>query len=218
MELIFMYFFLVLSLFIFWCINEKVGIQLGIVLALLAWIVLIYSHFKELVPVNIDLKWIIIAVIFCGYFFLRNKIDALISRGGFRAYTITTAAVSFIMILYRPGWEFVIPGGCLLGLGIGYCLNKRYVGFASAAYLQREGSKKYLTMAARFLLGIAVLAVIVIRVNIVIHQLSESQNAALYCFLCYAVTCLWISIAAPWVFTKLHLAGTVQVPAEPWKP
>jgi len=205
MELIFL--FMLLPFFIYWCVNEKMGLQISITVLLCIWTVILYRNFKEKIPFNIDLTWIIVAVIFCFYFFLGKKIDALLSKGGTRAYIITASAVSFIMILYRPSFEYVLPGGIMLGLSIGYCLNKRYIDFKSSNVLDRKGIKKWLTLLFRFLLGTAVLAVIIYRINVIINQISNSQYILIYSFLCYAVISLWVFIAAPWVFIKLHLAG-----------
>ncbi|MCL2196217.1 MAG: hypothetical protein FWB77_01235 [Treponema sp.] len=207
MELKILYFMMVLSYLIYWCVNEKTGLQLGIVNLISIWVISVYMQLEINLPYNIG--WIIFAVIFCGYLLLRNKIETLLSLGGFRAYVLTTAVISFLLILYRPNYEFVIPGGFLLGLGAGYCLNKRFIGFKSADVLQRKGAAKYLTLLARFIIGIAILVFIEYRVVRIIETVAERQNIMLYCFLCYGVISLWVSIAAPWIFIKLRLAGAV---------
>jgi hypothetical protein len=203
----FIYLFLLLPFFIYWCINEKAGLQLGIAVILCIWAVLLYRQFKEKIPFNIDFTLIIIALIFCVYIFLGKKIDVLLSKGGLRAYMITAAVVSFFMILYHPSVEFVLPGGILLGLSIGYCLNKRYIGFKSSDVLDRKGIKKWLTLLARFIVGTAVLALILYRINQIMPQIPNSQYILIYGFLCYAIISLWVSAAAPWLFIILHLAG-----------
>jgi len=209
------YLFLLLPFFIYWCISEKVGLQLGIVAILCIWTVLLYWHFKEKISLDIDFTWIIIAVIFCVCLFLGKKLNKLLSKGGLRAYIITSAVVSFLMILYRPSYEYVFPGGIMLGLCIGYCLNKRYIGFKSSDVLGRKGIIKWLTLLARFILGIAVIAGILFRVNEIMRQISNSQYILIYGFLCYAVISLWVSVAAPWLFFKIRLAGVdVNNPTE----
>ena len=206
MELI--YLFLLAPFFIYWCINEKVGLQISITVLLCIWSVLVYRNFKEDIPLDIDLTWIIVAFLFCVDLFLGKKIIFLLSKGGVRAYMITASVVSFLMILYHPSVEYVFPGGILLGLSIGYYMNKRYIGFKSSDIREMKGLKKWLIMLARFILGAGVLAVIVFRVNQIMSQLSNSLYILIYGFLCYAVMSLWVSVAAPWVFIKIHLAGT----------
>jgi len=202
------YLFLLAPFFIYWCINEKAGLQISITVLLCIWSVLVYRNFKEDIPLDIDFTWIIVAFLFCVDLFLGKKIDFLLSKGGVRAYMITASVVSFLMILYHPSVEYIFPGGILLGLSIGYYMNKRYIGFKSSNIWKTKGMKKWLIMPARFILGAAVLAVIVYRVNQIMSQLSNSLYILIYGFLCYAVMSLWVFVAAPWVFMKIHLAGT----------
>ena len=202
------YLFLLVPFFIYWCVNEKAGLQIGITVLLCIWSVLIYRHFKEDISLDIDLTWVIVAFLFCIDLFLGKRINFLLSKGGVRAYMITAAVVSFLMILYHPSVEYVFPGGILLGLSIGYYVNKRYIGFKSVDTLRIKGIKKWLIMAARFILGVAVLAVIIFRVNQIMINISNNIYILIYGFLCYAVMGLWVSVAAPWVFIKIHLAGT----------
>jgi len=209
MEIMFLLFVIFFS--IYWCVNEKVGLQLGIVSLLSAWALLLYWQFNKqlnmIIPFNINLMWIIIAVIFFCYISLRNYFEKLLGKVNFRIKMMIIAGLSFLMILYRPGLEFVIPGGSLLGLCAGYCLNRRYVGFKSSDVLQRTGLRKYMTLFARIVIGSAVFFLISFRVANIIQRISENQNVELYCFLCCALIGLWVSMAAPWLFIKLRLAG-----------
>ena len=209
-----MYLSLLLPFFIYWCINEKVGLQFGIVGLLSIWIIVLIRHLDIEFLINIQFEWIIVAVIFCGYLLFGKKIEWFLKLGGLRAFMITSAVISFLMIIYRPGLEFVIPGGMFLGMGTGYCLSKRYVGFKSTNVLQRQGFIKYLILLARFILGMAVLALIILRVEPIIQSFSESQNFQLYGFICYAIISLWVFFAAPWLFIKLRLAGSETAGSE----
>jgi hypothetical protein len=201
------YLFLLLPFFIYWCINEKAGLQISITVLLCIWAVILYRHFKESISLDVDFTWIIVPAIFCIDLFLGKKINALLSKGGVRAYMITAAVVSFLMILYHPSVEYVLPGGILLGLSIGYYLNRRYIGFKSSDVFGRKGIKKWLTLLARFVLGTAVLALILYRINQIMPQIPNSQYILIYGFLCYAIISMWVSVAAPWFFIKLNLAG-----------
>jgi hypothetical protein len=205
------YLFLLAPFFIYWCIKEKAGLQISITVLFCIWAVILYRHFKEKIPLDVDITWVIVVAIFCFDLFFGKKIDALLSKGGLRAYMITAAVVSFLMILYRPNYEFVLPGGIMLGISIGYCLNKRYIGFKSSDVLGRKGIKKWLSLLARFGLGVAVLAVIVLRINTIMLQIPNSpylsQYILIHAFLCYAILGMWVFVAAPWVFLKVNLAG-----------
>jgi len=201
------YLFMLLPFFIYWCINERAGLQISVTVIICIWAVLMYRNFKESIPIDINLTWIIAAVIFCVYLFFRKKIAALLSKGGLRAYLFTAAAVSFLMILYHPSYEYVLPGGILLGLSVGYSLNIRYIGFKSSEILDRKGMIKWLTLIARFVLGTAVTAIIIFRISDILPKINNSQYILIYGFLCYAIVSLWVFVAAPWLFIKLRLAG-----------
>ena len=156
-------------------------------------------------PTDVAAGWFIGSIILCGYFLLSGRIEALLAAGGTRAGMITSAVVSFIMILYLPSEEALMSGGTLLGIGIGYCLNRRNVGFKSALLFKRTGITKYLSLFARFILGIAGFILILFAASKIIPQ--GSANFKLYSFISLALGGLWVSVAAPWIFIKLHLAS-----------
>ncbi|MDR1839143.1 MAG: phosphatase PAP2 family protein [Treponema sp.] len=159
-------------------------------------------------PTDIIAGWILGGIVLCGYFMLGDRIEILLVKGGFRAGMIASAAVSFLMILYLPGKELLLPGGILLGIGAGYCLNRRYVGFSANALLRRTGIKKYFTMAVRFVFGITIFALFIFAIGKVIPQIANSNNEKLSGFACYVIIGLLISVGVPWVFVKLRLAGS----------
>jgi membrane-associated phospholipid phosphatase len=155
-------------------------------------------------PVDIAAGWVIGGIIVSGYFILNNRIEELIAKGGFRAGMISSAALSFVMIIYLPGMELLVPAGMILGIGTGYCLNRKYIGFASSALLERQGIYKFLPFFVRLLLGIAGFLLIFTRGKNLLPQ--DSLNINLYSFILTALCGFWISAAAPWVFIKLRLA------------
>ena len=158
-------------------------------------------------PSDVLAGWLLGGIIFCGYFFLHARIEALLARGGFRAGIYASAVVSFIMILYLPSEEMLALGGVLLGIGAGYCLNRRYTGFSSSAQLERTGIKKYLILAVRFVLGTVALMLFIFAIGKIIPQIANSSNKKLYGFICYTLAGLLVSFAMPWIFVKLRLAG-----------
>jgi len=156
-------------------------------------------------PTDVLAGWILGGIILCGYFLFGKRIEALLVKGGIRAGMIASALVSFIMILYLPGREILMPAGILLGLGAGYCLNRRYVGFASGQTLGRTGIVKCLILFVRFLLGITGFVLVYIALGKILP--GEGGNQNLFGFIRYALVGLWVSAAAPWVFVKLRLGG-----------
>jgi len=158
-------------------------------------------------PTDVLAGWLLGAVILCGYFFLHEKIEVLLVRGGFRAGMYASAIVSFIMIIYLPGKEMLFPGAILLGIGAGFCLNRCYTGFSANAFLGRTEIKKYLTLAARFVLGAVVCLLFIFAIGKFIPLIADSNNEKLYSFLSFALAGLLVSFVMPWIFVKLRLAG-----------
>ena len=163
-------------------------------------------------PTDILGGWILGAIVLCGYFKLVPVIEKYLATGGLRSCMIAGAALAFLMILYRPGNESLHSGGMTLGLCAGYCLNKKYIGFKSSVFLADtgQGQKKYLILAARFVLGLAVLFFFYTASEKLIGQFRYTDNYPLFLFLRFVLTALWVSAGAPWLFRFLKLAGTEQ--------
>jgi len=183
-------------------LKKKWAFVCAVVLCILIGFSRIYLgvHF----PTDVIAGWILGGIILCGYFMLGDRIEALLVKGGFRAGMIASAMLSFVMILYLPGKELLMPGGTVFGLGIGYCLNRRYIGFTANALLGRSGTEKYLTLCARMLLGIVGFILVFVAAGNLIPRESGNQN--LFGFLQAALAGFWVSVAAPWIFVKLRLA------------
>jgi glycerophosphoryl diester phosphodiesterase len=158
-------------------------------------------------PTDVLGGWIIGTLLLCIYFLYADRIEALLVKGGYRAGMLASAALSFAMILYRPGEELLMSGGTVMGMGIGYCLNWRYIGFRASELLGRTGAKKYITLSARFILGIAGVLLIFVVWGKLIPQDLYSENQKLFGFVRFAMSGLWISAGAPWLFRFMRLAG-----------
>jgi len=161
-------------------------------------------------PTDIFAGWLLGGVVLCAYFLLGGKIEALLAKGGQRVQMISVAAVSFLMILYRPGDDFIMLGAVLLGLGGGYILNRRYVKFTSAVAAASPAAKnqlaKYLRLCVRFVLGLTVTALIFVLFRKITPADRSTSYFMIIYFVRYALIGLWAGVGAPWLFCVLHLA------------
>jgi membrane-associated phospholipid phosphatase len=183
-------------------------------------------------PTDILGGWMLGGLVLCAYFFLvkqlepqpdgesrgRGFLKECIERGGFRAELMAAAAAAFIMILYRPSEEAIMPGGMLFGMALGYSLNKRYIGFKSSGVLGKTGIAKYTVLACRFLLGIAVTALIFAAFEKITpeNRFSGRESTSLFgetsdyylilYFLRFVCMGLWVCAGAPRLYCFLRLA------------
>jgi hypothetical protein len=157
-------------------------------------------------PTDVIGGWLIGGIILAVYFLTRKRIAALLANGGFRGGMYASAALAFVMILYRPATELLIPGGTLLGLGAGYNICKFYCNFSASDFGDRTGIFRYLALLVRFLLGITIFALLYVVSGKIMGSIHNSGNYQLAAFLRFALMGLWISAGAPWLFRFLRLA------------
>jgi membrane-associated phospholipid phosphatase len=157
-------------------------------------------------PTDVIGGWLLGGILLAAYFLSRKRIEALIAKGGFRGGIYAGAALAFVMILYRPSAELLLPGGLLLGLGAGYNICKFYCHFSACALGGRTGIYRPLALLVRFLLGITVFALLYVVTEKITGGMHNSGNYQLVIFLRFALLSLWISAGAPWLFRFLRLA------------
>jgi membrane-associated phospholipid phosphatase len=158
-------------------------------------------------PTDIFGGWVLGALVLAAYFLFADRLEAVLVKGGLRFQMIAAAAAAFIMILYRPEPELLIPGAIMLGMGTSYSLTCHYLHFSAASCFGRHGAAKFLTLLARFILG----SLGVILVLIILDRLEPEKNSSwyqLFSFLRFVIPGLWIYTGAPWLFQRLRLAET----------
>jgi membrane-associated phospholipid phosphatase len=151
--------------------------------------------------------WMLGGSILWAWFLLDGRVEALLARGGFRAEMIAAAALSFIMILYKPAEEALLPGGMVLGMAAGYSLNKRFIGFAGARVFGRTGAAKNASLFARFVIGMAGMVIVFAAFGKFIPESRLAGHYLIAHFLRFAAAAFWVSAGGPWLFCLLRLAG-----------
>ena len=157
-------------------------------------------------PTDVLGGWLIGGILLAVYFCTEKRIEALLAAHSPRAGLIACAALAFVMILYRPFIELLMPGAMILGLGTGYYLCRFHIGFTASALSNRTGVFKYLALAVRFLLGMTVMVLLFVLTEKIMVKLKGSGNYPLFMFLRFVLFALWISAGAPWLFRFLRLA------------
>jgi membrane-associated phospholipid phosphatase len=151
--------------------------------------------------------WVLGALVVTAYFLFADKIKALLIRGGQRAQMVVSAVLAFVMILYRPQVELLLPGAVILGMGISYSITANRLHFRSASLYGRTGGAKFLTLTIRFILGIAGVALLFIAFS----RLEPGENSAYYSlfyFMRFFLLDFWVYAGAPRIFQLLRLTET----------
>ena len=156
-------------------------------------------------PTDVLGGWLVGAVLLCAHFLAGDKIEAFLRERAPRVPLVALSAVSLAMIASGPSVDVAVPAGLLLGMGVGFYLCGRGVGFSASSPLGREGMAKFLVMSGRFAVGIAGLVLLFALTEKLSAGFGASPNFRLFIFVRYAALALWITLGAPAVFRILHL-------------
>ncbi|MDR2376306.1 MAG: phosphatase PAP2 family protein [Treponema sp.] len=186
--------------------GKKWAVPIAVFISLLVGFSRLYLgvHF----PTDMLGGWILGALTLTAYFLLGDKLKAALIRGGQRFQMILCSVLVFVMILYRPQVEFLMPGALILGLGLGFSINQSHVGFRAAG----SGTARFLVMGLRFIIGMASLIVLFM----ILGRLAPEEHSPLYplfFFVRFALAGFWICPVVPWLFLRLRLARTAKTVA-----
>jgi membrane-associated phospholipid phosphatase len=181
-------------------------------------------------PTDLLGGWILGALGLPAYLLREDRLKDALIRGGPRLQRILCAGLAFVMILYRPRPELLIPGALVLGLGLGYSLNLDRLRFRAAGdggdgpgpsgNTEQSGNAEQSPGAQaafrglRFAAGMAGMALLFT----LLGRLIPEESAALYpllFFFRFALLGFWMSFAAPWLFLRLGLARGAEAPVSP---
>jgi membrane-associated phospholipid phosphatase len=170
-------------------------------------------------PTDILGGWFLGGLVLAVYFIWGDALEAALARGGFRTQLIASAAAAFVMILYNPqsvrevkgGIEAqLMPGGLFLGMGAGCSLAAHYLHFRAAGLFGRVSKLlRFLTLLARFILGMAGIALVFV-VSGKINGVLGANYLRLGIFFRFVLMELWIYAGAVRVFQFFKLAEREQ--------
>ena len=109
---------------------------------------------------------------------------------------VALAAPLLLMLLFLTE-DGVTTGAVLMGMGVGFVLERRWVGFESGGVWWKQ--------VLRLLLGVAVLFGLWMGLRI---AFASAEPALLFRFVRYGLVGLWSGLGAPWAFVRLRLAET----------
>jgi len=106
-------------------------------------------------------------------------------------------AVPLLPMLVLLTEDSVTAGAVLMGMGVGFVLERRWVGFESGGVWWKQ--------VLRLLLGVAVLFGLWMGLRL---ASASAEPALLFRFVRYGLVGLWSGLGAPWAFVRLRLAET----------
>ena len=155
--------------------------------------VVLGAHFPEQVAVG----WLLGAAIFGLYVAIHPQLEATLARLGIPAQLGLAVGLPLILVLLHPVPDVIAASAVLMGLGLGLVAAP----WAGAWTPEGTWSQRLL----RYLIGIVVLLGLYFGLSVVLPGEGEALYVPLR-FLRYALLGLWITLGAPWLFSRLHLA------------
>ncbi len=131
------------------------------------------------------------------YLRLEPVVEAWLTQKGLGWQLGAALLVSLLLVLLVPGngKQGVIIGATLMGMGVGFAFECRWVRFDSGGVWWKR--------VLRFLVGVPVLFTLWLGLRTAFYGLEPEQS---YNFFRYLLLGLWSGLGAPWLFVRLHLA------------
>ncbi len=139
--------------------------------------------------------YIIGAVLLFVYLRWGERVEPWLAGLSLGAQLALVAAFSIPLMLLFPSEDGVTGGATLLGMGVGFVAQARWIGFETDGVLWRR--------AARYALGAAVMIGLWAGLRAAFAAL---EPALLFRFIRYTLMGFWGGAGAPWVFVRLGLA------------
>ena len=149
-------------------------------------------------PTDLLGGYVIGALLLWLYLRLEPGAEAALVKRGLYWQLAAVIALALLMLLFPFGkQDEVTAAGTLMGMGIGFALERRWVQFDPGGLWWKR--------ALRLALGVAVLFGLRFGLKAAFDGL---EPAVIFRFVRYAAIGLWGGLGAPWAFVRLRLADT----------
>ncbi|MFQ5923481.1 MAG: phosphatase PAP2 family protein, partial [Anaerolineales bacterium] len=148
-------------------------------------------------PTDVLAGWAIGIVILGAYLVFGKRIETWLGGLSLPIQILLALSLPPLLLAIQPNDVMVQVIGAFAGIAVGVALGVRYLDFDAGGLLWKR--------AARFLLGVAVVAAIFFGLRVIFPGEGESLYAV-FRFVRYGLVGLWISLGAPWFFLRLGLA------------
>jgi len=139
--------------------------------------------------------YVIGAVLLLLYLWLEPGVERWLEEKGLAWQLGVAVVVPLLLMLLFLTDDGVTEGATLMGMGVGFVLERRWVRFDSGGPAWKR--------VVRFLLGVVVLVALWLGLRI---AFSGLEPALLFRFARYGLVGLWGGLGAPWAFRRLGLA------------
>jgi len=148
-------------------------------------------------PTDLLGGYLIGAALLFLYVWLEPEVETWLEEKGLVWQLGAALALPALLILLFPTKDGVTSGATLMGMGAGFTLERKWIGFGSGGVWWKR--------VLRFLLGGAVLLGLWMGLRAVF---SGAEPALIFRFIRYGLVGLWGGLGAPWAFARLRLAET----------
>ena len=150
-------------------------------------------------PTDLFGGYLLGAPILMVFLWMAPRLEKWLAEKGFILQIVLALALPILLIFLNPnGSHWVLSMiGALMGVSVGFVLERRLVRFNSQGLLWKR--------AARYLLGVAILFGLWGGLRM---AFGAMEPTALLRFIRYTLVGLWGGLGAPWLFVRLKLAET----------
>ncbi len=149
-------------------------------------------------PTDVLGGWVLGAVLLVAYLALEPRVEAWLEQANLSVQWALAVVVPLGLMLTYPTNDIISSMAVLMGAGVGLALIKRVTRFSAAGPLWQR--------AVRFLIGMVGLLILYLGLRMIFPGAGEPLYFVLRAVR-YATVGLWISLGAPWLFTRLRLTS-----------